>query len=52
MINIKKEKVLIHAEVLIQDIPLLKNNFETVIKSRKEIANIIHGNHDRDYVFV
>ena len=32
---------MIPAEVLIQDIPLLKTSFETVRKSRKEIAEII-----------
>ncbi|MEY8703112.1 3-deoxy-7-phosphoheptulonate synthase [Francisella philomiragia] len=51
-INIKKEKVLIPAEVLIQDIPLLKTSFETVRKSRKEIAEIIHGKDDRVAVIV
>ncbi|QIW10292.1 3-deoxy-7-phosphoheptulonate synthase [Francisella sp. LA112445] len=51
-INIKKEKVLIPAEVLIQDIPLLKTSFETVKKSRKEVADIIHGRDDRVAVVV
>ncbi|MDE4990327.1 3-deoxy-7-phosphoheptulonate synthase, partial [Francisella tularensis subsp. holarctica] len=51
-INIKKEKVLIPEEVLIQAIPLLKTSFETVRKSRKEIANSIHGNDDRVAVVV
>ncbi|MDE4971910.1 3-deoxy-7-phosphoheptulonate synthase, partial [Francisella tularensis subsp. holarctica] len=51
-INIKKEQVLIPAEVLIQDIPLLKTSFETVRQSRKERANIIHGNDDRVAVVV
>ncbi|MED7819794.1 MULTISPECIES: 3-deoxy-7-phosphoheptulonate synthase [unclassified Francisella] len=51
-INIKKEKVLIPAEVLIQDIPLLKTSFDTVKKSRKEIADIIHGRDDRVAVVV
>ena len=51
-INIKKEKVLIPAEVLIQDIPLLRTSFETVRKSRKEIADIIHGNDNRVAVVV
>ncbi|MDE4963871.1 3-deoxy-7-phosphoheptulonate synthase, partial [Francisella tularensis subsp. holarctica] len=51
-INIKKEKVLIPAEVLIQDITLLKTSFETVRKSRKEISNIIQGNDDRVAVVV
>lgn len=51
-VNIKKEKVLIPAEVLIQEIPLLKTSFETIKKSRKEIANAIHGNDDRAVVIV
>lgn len=51
-INIKKEKVLIPAEVLIQEIPLLKTSFETVRKSRKEIAEVIHGKDDRVVVVV
>lgn len=51
-INIKKEKVLIPAEVLIQEIPLLKKSYETVKKSRKEIADIIHGVDDRVAVVV
>lgn len=51
-VNIKKEKVLIPAEVLIQDIPLLKTSFDTVKKSRKEIADIIHGKDDRVAVIV
>ncbi|ASG67804.1 3-deoxy-7-phosphoheptulonate synthase [Francisella halioticida] len=51
-VNIKKEKVLIPAEVLIQDIPLLKTSFETVKNSRKEIADIIHGKDDRVAVIV
>ncbi|WP_150468277.1 3-deoxy-7-phosphoheptulonate synthase [Francisella sp. SYW-9] len=51
-INIKKEKVLIPAEVLIQDIPLLKTSFDTVKKSRKEIADIVHGRDDRVAVVV
>ncbi|QIV96112.1 3-deoxy-D-arabinoheptulosonate-7-phosphate synthase [Allofrancisella inopinata] len=51
-INIEKEKVLIPAEVLIQEIPLLKGSYETVKKSRKEVANVIHGNDDRVVVVV
>ncbi|KEI35706.1 3-deoxy-7-phosphoheptulonate synthase [Allofrancisella frigidaquae] len=51
-INIEKEKVLIPAEVLIQEIPLLKGSYETVKKSRKEVANVIHGNDDRVIVVV
>lgn len=46
-VNIEKEKVLIPAEVLIQEIPLLKTSYETVKKSRKEIAEAIHGKDDR-----
>ncbi|MED7787777.1 3-deoxy-7-phosphoheptulonate synthase [Francisella sp. 19X1-34] len=51
-ININKEKVLIPAEVLIQDIPLLKTSYDTVKKSRKEVADIIHGRDDRVAVIV
>lgn len=51
-INIRKEKVLIPAEVLIQEIPLLNTSYETVRKSRKEVAEIIHGRDDRVAVVV
>ncbi|AXA33958.1 3-deoxy-7-phosphoheptulonate synthase [Francisella adeliensis] len=51
-INIKKEKVLIPAEVLIQETPLLKGSFQTVKKSRTEIAEVIHGKDDRVVVVV
>jgi 3-deoxy-7-phosphoheptulonate synthase len=51
-INIKKEKVLIPAEVLIGEIPLLKSSYEIIKKSRKEIAEVIHGRDDRIAVVV
>lgn len=51
-INIIKEKVLIPAEVLIQELPLKMESFETITKSRKETADIIHGEDDRVVVIV
>ena len=51
-INIRKEKVLTPAEVLIEEIPLLKGSYETVKNSRKEIAKVIHGYNDKVVVVV
>jgi 3-deoxy-7-phosphoheptulonate synthase len=51
-INIKKEKVLIPAEVLIGDIPLLEGSYRMIKKSRKEISDVIHGKDDRVAVVV
>lgn len=51
-VNIKKEKILIPAEVLIQETPLLKGSFETVKSSRKEITDVINGKDDRVVVIV
>jgi 3-deoxy-7-phosphoheptulonate synthase len=46
-VNIQKKKVLIPAEVLIEELPLLEESFNTIIKSRNEVADIIHGRDDR-----
>ena len=46
-VNIQKKKVLIPAEVLIEELPLLEESFDTVTKSRDEVAEIVHGRDDR-----
>ncbi|AJC49021.1 3-deoxy-7-phosphoheptulonate synthase [Allofrancisella guangzhouensis] len=51
-VNIQKKKVLIPAEVLIEEIPLSKESYNTVKKSREDVADIIHGKDDRVLVVV